>query len=101
MNKIKKYTLSFLMVITLILISNCGGPGTMTVGVGVGVGGPWVGGPYGGPYGAPGGTIWVGRPVGPVYYYQEPLEGSGIELVDNFGPDKIIIQRKFYDEIAD
>jgi hypothetical protein len=84
MNRIKKYIFTSLIVLTLIILSNCAGPGTVSVGVGVGVGGPWVGGPYGGgPYGPPGGTIWVGRPIGPVYYYQEPLEDNGIELVNN------------------
>lgn len=97
MNKIKKYILSSLMVLTLIILSNCAGPGTVSVGVGVGVGGPWVGGPYG----PSGGTVWVGRPVGPVYYYQEPHIDSGTELVDNFGPGENTIQRKFYSEISD
>ena len=88
MDKIKKYVLTSLMVITLIILSNCAGPGTVSVGVGVGVGGPWVGGPYGGPYGPPGGTIWVGRPVGPVYYYQEPIKESGNEFVQNIEEDR-------------
>jgi hypothetical protein len=82
MNIIKKYIFILITILSAFLFSQCGPPGTVTVGVGVGVGGPWVGGPYGGPYG-PGGTVWVGRPIGPVYYYQEPLEDSGIEFVDN------------------
>ena len=54
-------------------------PGTVTVGVGVGVAGPWAG-----PYGYPGGgTVWVGRPVGTVYYRINPLNQEGKELVEN------------------
>ena len=72
MKKLKVILLSTISILTLIILTNCGGPGTVSVGVGVGVGGPWVG-PYGYPGGYPGGTIWVGRPVGPpVYYHLDP-----------------------------
>ncbi|MCK5454728.1 MAG: hypothetical protein KAJ16_10220 [Calditrichia bacterium] len=72
--------ISFISICTLFILSNCGGGhGTVRVGVGVGVGGPWVG-----PYGYPGGTVWVGRPMGPpVYYHLEPAQEEGREWVEN------------------
>ena len=86
MRKTKKYILVSISVFSLIMFSQCGPPGTVSVGVGVGVGGPWVGGPYG----PPGGTVWVGRPIGPVYYYQEPLEDSGTEFVKNVYQEEFV-----------
>jgi hypothetical protein len=79
-NFIMKIFIKIILLITMtslpMILSNCAGPGHVTVGVGVGVGGPWVG-----PYGHPGGTVWVGRPLTPVYYHIQPLEDKGIELV--------------------
>ena len=67
-----------LLAILSFVPSGCA-PGTVTVGVGVGVAGPWAG-----PYGYPGGgTVWVGRPVGTVYYRINPLNQEGKELVEN------------------
>jgi len=66
-----------LLAILSFLPSGCA-PGTVTVGVGVGVAGPWAG-----PYGYPGGgTVWVGRPVGTVYYHLDPVNPDGREFVD-------------------
>ena len=49
--------------------------GPVGVGVGVGVPGPWIGGPY------PGGTVWVGRPMPPVYYKVDPKQDTQKEYV--------------------
>lgn len=77
-----KIFIKIILLITMtslpMILSNCAGSGHVTVGVGVGVGGPWVG-----PYGHPGGTVWVGRPLTPVYYHNQPLEDKGTELVWN------------------
>lgn len=71
--------LFLLLALFSFLQFQCAGPGTVTVGVGVGVAGPWAG-----PYGYPGGgTVWVGRPVGTVYYRLEPLNQQSNELVEN------------------
>jgi hypothetical protein len=76
-----KRSITFLFFSLLVILSNsqfqCAAPGTVTVGVGVGVAGPWAG-----PYGYPGGTVWVGRPVGPVYYHLDPFDQYGEELVN-------------------
>jgi hypothetical protein len=67
-----------LLAILSFLPTGCA-PGTVTVGVGVGVAGPWAG-----PYGYPGGgAVWVGRPVGTVYYHLDPLNQVNQELVEN------------------
>lgn len=71
-----KIVLTITMTSLFMILFNCAGPGHVTVGVGVGVAGPWVG-----PYGYPGGTIWVGRPLTPVYYPNQLLENKGTELV--------------------
>jgi len=79
MKKIKLLLFSVISILSILIFSHCGGPGTVSVGVGVGVGGPWVG-----PHGYPGGTVWVGRPVGPpVYYHLDPLQEEGREWVEN------------------
>jgi hypothetical protein len=79
MKNLKMIIISLFIIITIFIMSNCGGPGTVRVGVGVGVGGPWVG-----PYGYPGGTVWIGGPVGPpVYYYLDPPQKGGREWVEN------------------
>jgi nicotinamide mononucleotide (NMN) deamidase PncC len=84
MKKSIKYFVLLTLIITAFMVLSCAGPGTVSVGVGVGVAGPWVGpaGPRGGPYGRPGGTIWIGRPVTPVYYRINPLQDTGREFVD-------------------
>jgi hypothetical protein len=77
MKKFRLIILSIFTLLSLLVFSHCGGPGTVSVGVGVG--GPWVG-----PYGYPGGTVWVGRPMGPpVYYHLDPIQEDGREWVEN------------------
>jgi len=79
MKNLRTAIVSFTSILTLLILSNCFGPGTVSVGVGVGVGGPWVG-----PYGYPGGTVWVGRPLGPpVYYHLDPAQEESREWVEN------------------
>jgi hypothetical protein len=80
MNRLLKYFFILTLVIITFMVLSCAAPGTMTVGVGVGVPGPWIGPP--GPY-APGGTIWIGRPITPIYYHYDPLNNHGKELVKN------------------
>lgn len=71
--------LHFLLLLILLLLQFRCAPGTVTVGVGVGVAGPWAG-----PYGYPGGgTVWVGRPVGTVYYHLDPVNQEVKALVEN------------------
>ena len=79
MKNLKVIIISLISILTFLILTNCGGPGTVSVGVGVGVGGPWVG-----PYGSPGGTVWIGGPVGqPVYYHLDPAQEEGREWVEN------------------
>ena len=84
----KKFiTLVLFMFLAILSLSQfqCAAPGTVTVGVGVGVAGPWAG-----PYGYPGGTVWVGRPVGTVYYHLDPFSQDGLEFVEKSVDDKPI-----------
>jgi hypothetical protein len=80
MSRSIKYFFLLTLVITLLMVLGCAGPGTVSVGVGVGVAGPWVGPP--GPY-APGGTVWIGRPITPIYYHYDPLNNHGKEWVNS------------------
>lgn len=84
MKNIQRILISGISILTLVILANCGGQGTVRVGVGVGVGGPWTG-----PYGYPGGgTVWIGGPVGqPVYYHLDPPEEEGREWVENQEPE--------------
>ncbi|NOQ97515.1 MAG: hypothetical protein GQ561_05050 [Calditrichae bacterium] len=89
MKNLRAILISFISICTLFILSNCGGPGTVSVGVGVGVGGPWGGGPYG----YPGGTVWVGRPMGPpVYYHLDPPQEEGREWVEH-RPEEISLDK--------
>ena len=88
MKSLKRILISIISILTLLILANCGGHGTVRVGVGVGVGGPWVG-----PYGYPGGTVWVGRPMGPpVYYHLDPPQEEGREWVEN-RPEEISLDK--------
>jgi hypothetical protein len=58
---------SVLLLLTTLAFLGCGGPATVSVGVGVAAPGGWVGAtPYG-----PGmhGGVWVGMPPGGYVYY--------------------------------
>lgn len=66
----KKILIKFCILssfLILLLLHNCAGPHSVSVGVGVGVAGPW-GNPY------PGGSIMIGRPVGGGYYPLKEFE---------------------------
>ena len=64
----------FIIFIISIIVLSCA-PSHVSVGVGVGVPGPWIGGPY------PVGTVWVGRPMPPIYYKVDPKQDSQKEYV--------------------
>ena len=77
--------IAFAAVLTLTLAA-CGPATHVSVGVGVHVPGGW--GPYG-PY--PGGSVWVGSPVYPPYYYPlKPGEDQNREFVRNGGKEEVI-----------
>jgi hypothetical protein len=79
-NRLIKLVLFIIFNISIIIL-NCA-PSHVSVGVGVGVPGPWIGGPY------PGGTVWIGRPVPPVYYKVDPtqdIEKNYVKLEQEIG----------------
>jgi hypothetical protein len=71
-----KISVIMLIFLACFVIPGCGPATHVSVGVGVGVPGAW--GPY------PGGSVWVGTPVYPPYYYPvNPENDKNREFVWN------------------